>query len=251
MKPFSRRDLLWIVLLAVLMLLSPLFFRRSDDITEMPAVVKHLSEPVTQYISDVILKAEYGDSPGVCRLWKSSPTLYVEGGGEDHRKLLNDAVSHLNEVLEGTEFRLEVAWDKELSHADGPHIRVMFADRADYDDIKKREGLDIPSDVHAFFWIYWNENREITRAIVVLPVNPISNRLEHLVMEEITQSLGLSGDSQVFENSLFYENKSRRAYGTAVRLSPLDQKLLHFAYTHLKPNMGPGDVAIPLLNHWN
>jgi hypothetical protein len=72
--------------------------------------------------------------------------------------------------------------------------------------------------------------------------------MRHTALEEITQSLGLANDSPAFRDSIFYE--LRDDYGSAEQLSPLDKRLIHFFYNHVRPGDRGDQFHAAWERHW-
>jgi hypothetical protein len=76
-------------------------------------------------------------------------------------------------------------------------------------------------------------------------------RLNHFVLEEVTQALGFPGDSKRFEKSVFYEDASKNRYGRATNLSKLDKRLIEFHYTHNRVGQTPLETGLKMAKHWD
>jgi hypothetical protein len=97
----------------------------------------------------------------------------------------------------------------------------------------------------------WNSDYEIEKATVLIASDKLSGRrLQHFVLEELTQSLGLAGDSNRFEDSVFFENSPEKKYGSAVEFSTLDRQLIRFLYEHVPAGTPPVELGVLLERHW-
>lgn len=195
----------------------------------------------------VLLGSEFGGSGKLCSRWTKSPRLSVFGGTQQHRRVIEDTVAHLNETLAKTPIkRIELI----KPNAEGAEIRVYFARLSEFNDLAKRHHFGYPAGNFGYFYTFWNGRHEMRSAIVMLATDRLTgNNLRHYALEEITQSLGLANDSPEFSDSIFFENGSN--FGNAISLSSRDQKLLRIFYNHIKPGGRRTDIREAVRKYWN
>jgi len=240
----------WLTLTILVLAVGSILFTQRPRPAEQ-ILGQFLPRNEAQFVADVVLRTELGDPSRVCHRWVQSPSVYVANATPSQEQLVGDVLSQLNTVLEGTGFRLKNELGKPFPTDDAqPRIEVTFARQRDFAQIAVQENIDVPSDSQAFFWMYWNSRAEITRGRVVLPSERTLDDLRHLALEEITQVLGLPGDSAVFKNSVFYELPRASAWGTATTLSSLDRRLLRFLYKCGAPNMNATQLAAAIDRDW-
>ena len=111
-----------------------------------------------------------------------------------------------------------------------PDIEVFFAPLATLPTY-------IPEYVEGnwgFFYISWDDNKRITHCKVAVATDVTSHQeRQHLIREEVTQSLGLINDSWLYSGSIFYQG-----WTTTTAYAPIDRALIEMLYrTEVQPGM--------------
>ena len=203
-------------------------------------------EKVRQWAEQILLNAEYGDKNNVCRRWVRTPRLSVFGASSVENKVVTEVVTHLNETLANTSIKKLMVVKPHDTSAD---LCIYFAPVKEFPALAKKHGFRYEPGNVGYFWTFWNTRYEIYKAFVLIaPDNLPGKYLRHFVLEEITQSLGLSNDSPLFPDSIFYANKKNG--GKAQELSSLDKKLLVLFYQHVKPGTKTEALRATLKKHW-
>lgn len=96
------------------------------------------------------------------------------------------------------------------------------------------------------------EHHRLVREIVsrlnhVLAGTPIQ-RIRHFAFEEITQSLGLPGDSMRFRDSLFYSGDFEK--GDPVTITDRDARLVRLLYQNIRDGASRKRVIEAVTDHW-
>ena len=199
----------------------------------------------SEWIQKVLLGPEFGGTGAVCSKWTKPPSVSVHGGTPDQQRLITFAVGHLNRTLEGTKLG-KLTMRPPDSEAD---IYVYFAPLEKMPELARRLKFRYVEGNWGYFWTFWGRRNEISRAYVLLANDMLKGEaLQHFALEELTQALGLSNDSPVFRDSIFYAEGDNG--GNAQRLSALDQKLLAFFYNHVTPGMNGAELREALEKHW-
>ncbi len=68
-----------------------------------------------------------------------------------------------------------------------------------------RYGFEVLSGQNAMIWTFWNDRYEIIKGMALLPNDAASQILLHYAIEELTQCLGIPGDSNLYQDSVFCE----------------------------------------------
>ena len=98
-----------------------------------------------------------------------------------------------------------------------------------------------------FFWVTWNEVGWIQHANILLSTEITQGFRDHLLREELTQSLGLMNDSARFSDSIFYSGES---YGTFYL--PIDRQVVTMLYQEaIQPNLTRDEVKKVLGSKFN
>jgi len=210
------------------------------------AVAAQPDADVVRWAEQVLLGPEYGGQEKVCSRWVASPRLSVFGASAQEEKVVAEVVAHLNETLARTRIgRIRMV----ASNDPRAEIRVYFAPISQFPTIAQQHGFRYFQGNLGYFWTFWNGRHEIYRAIVLLASDRLQGqKLRHFALEEITQSLGLSNDSPVFPDSVFFAKGGDG--GAAQTLSDSDKRLLALFYNHIWPGMGPASVRAALMRYW-
>ena len=206
-----------------------------------------IDKDVMQFIGDVIVRTEFGPrNIDFVKRWTKSPTLSTFGPGDQHPKKVKNAVDQINALLP-KDLQVIVLEPGD----DSADIKVYFDTRENFPDIAKEHDFTVPKGCVAYFQHWWNGRRELNRAVVLIPTDDeFSRRRQHIVLEEITQSLGAGGDSDRFKNSVFYEKLEKKEYGHAAKFHQLDKQLIRFLYQHVPPGASGLEVGYLLAKHW-
>ncbi|MFK7769387.1 MAG: DUF2927 domain-containing protein [Mariniblastus sp.] len=206
-----------------------------------------IDREVLKYVGDVIVRAEFGkrNSDHVKR-WAKPPTLSTFGAGEQYPKKVKIAVDQINELLP---ISLQITMlEPEDSSA---NIKVFFDAKENYASIGRTHNFIVPGRCVAYFHHWWDEKNELTHSVILIPTDKKYNRyVQHVLLEEITQSMGAGGDSNRFKDSVFYEDLGKRRYGTAKCFNALDKRLIRFLYNHVPPGADGVEVGYLLSKHW-
>ena len=202
---------------------------------------------VRRWACQVVLGAEFDEAgrkkEKIIR-WLSPPTLSIHGGDTAARAEVLAALAELNACLATTPFgRIKLI--EGGSRKAG--IIVHLCRQADFSRIAAENGFKPEAENLGMFWSFWDDNRVITRAVVLLAVDQLKGRgLRHFALEEITQSLGLANDSPEFPDSIFYADGKKG--GGAQKLSALDQALIRCLH-ELRSGDGQEELTAQLKKH--
>ena len=174
------------------------------------------------YFTEIAFGAEFGsDRDYVVKWTKSLLRVSVVGDSSlDHMALTEvlDEISSITGVL-----------NFEYSNI-APDIEVFFAPLATLPTY-------IPEYIEGnwgFFYISWDDNKRITHCKVAVATDVTSHQeRQHLIREEVTQSLGLINDSWLYSGSIFYQG-----WTTTTAYAPIDRALIEMLYrTEVRPGM--------------
>lgn len=97
-----------------------------------------------------------------------------------------------------------------------------------FDSIDKFPSIEphyVPNN-DGFFWYYWNDTNEIIRSTILIRTDSRSSLDRcHMIREELTQSMGMPGDSNIHSDSIFFDGPS-----TSVTYSNLDKAIIQSIY---------------------
>lgn len=190
------------------------------------ALAAHAADLAEQHVVDVLLHSEYGDSRNFVVRWTELPTLQAIGGTAAARGAVEDAIVELNGALSPLARRLELV-------EFGAEVQIYLTTSDAMPALAEANGFRFVPGNEAFFWVFWDERGAIYRGTVLVAEDLVGPRLRHVVLEELTQCLGMLEDSPLFPDSVVYESPTAR--GDATELSDLDRRMLLLLYTRLEP----------------
>ena len=211
MKPKLRLLGLVFVLSAVLLLTSGCNIRSVSDATSQMAeetavtatptapplatpAAAYTPEQFREYFYEIALGTEFYAQTENIRKWSEPMTLEVAGSPTaTDTATLNQVISEIRQITGG---RMTI----NLVPSNG-NAKITFAP---LDELKKYEPHIMP-DNWGFFYVNWDGNFQITKANIVIATDkPTQLERNHLIREELTQSLGLMQDSDKYSDSIFY-----------------------------------------------
>lgn len=210
-----------------------LFFSHS------PEADLYMRKHLIDYFQSIALVTEYGNSLPILKKWTQPMSIYVSGQLEPVLMTeLEEIIAELNPLFTDG-FRMEIVTDSLLAN-----YHIFLGDKATYSKM-------YPSTAHllreneGLFTYYLNDDYSIESGHMFVEVQELSLRFQkHILREELTQSLGLPNDIDIYVNSIFYKKWSDvQAY------SQLDIEVIRLLY-HPKmiPNLGLGSVRSTLEN---
>ena len=185
------------------------------------ATVKSWAERVT-------LGPEFGGEGEICARWIRSPTLSVIRTSAEGQVLLGELLPLLSSLIAPLSIRQIEDGDEDAS------IEVYFTERQDFEGIAEAKNFHYVDGNSGYVHTFWTRRHEIYKAVVLLATDQLrGSHLRHFTFEEVTQSLGVSNDSPLFTDSIFFASGADG--GNASTLSPLDRELVRFFYSHVSP----------------
>ncbi|HHT93690.1 MAG TPA: DUF2927 domain-containing protein [Clostridia bacterium] len=193
------------------------------------------SESVVDYFLEIALECEYGDGSGVIKKWKMPINIYVMGNftREDY-EVIKGHVDYLNSI-EGIP---RVKLVRDMNEA---NVYVNFITQWEMS-----QKVCVDEIVWGFVRCFWNERYEITNAEILIVYDRTNQcQRHHVILEEMTQMLGLLNDSDLHEDSIFYNG-----YSENTRLSRIDELVIRILYNSGVKSGMRGDDARPVVSNW-
>lgn len=183
-------------------------------------VFEQYSNEEIQYFFEISLGSEYGDDVEVIKKWMTSPKIKVLGDPNEKDLIaLNKVINELNSV---TGLNMQFT---ETNH----NLAIYFIPEKEFKSVLQQYQ---PVN-YGYFWTWWDSRHEIYKATILVSTSGITQlEREHLIREELTQSLGLMNDSNKFQDSIF-----QLAWTDTISFSPMDVKIIEMLY---KPEIKPG-----------
>ncbi len=168
-----------------------------------------------EYFYEIALGTEFYSDVDKIRKWAEPMTLEVAGSPTAaDTATLQRVCAEINEITGGKmTIRLVPG---------GGNAKITFAP---LDQLKNHEPKILP-DNWGFFHARWDENFHLSQAnIVIASDKPTQAERNHLIREELTQSLGLMQDSDKYADSIFYA-----PWTETQNFSALDQAVIRQLY---------------------
>ncbi|MBG71126.1 MAG: hypothetical protein CMN06_13675 [Roseibacillus sp.] len=203
-------------------------------------------EKAFAYLREVLLNKEFGAGSGSIVRWIESPDVVLVEGSESSRAVLNRVTKQLNDALEGTPTKLESVIESKRDR----RIEVFMVPGSRFRAIGRTRGFKVQGKQDGYVWVFWDTRKKfIQRATVMVAVDRIDgDLLEHVLLEELTQSLGPLGDTTILPESVMFQRGSN--HGRASKLSDWDCRMLKLLYGHLKPGDEEAEVREAYHRFW-
>lgn len=202
---------------------------------------------VIRYFKDVALGFEFGNSAEVTRKWEVSMRIFVNGTPTMANRLtLEQAVQDINQ-LASDGFSIEIVDDPLRSNC-----YIFFGSGLDFLEIFPDEENNVFAFTRGYFRVWWNNSNVIQKARIIINPNLLTpTQQKSVILEEITQSIGLTNDSPLQPDSVFYETPNDAGY--APEYAHIDRELIRLLY-HPKMTVGldanqAGEVLQDILNN--
>ena len=156
-----------------------------------------------EYFEEIALKAEFDGNTNETIKWNKPILLYVLKN-KAYEKQMNAISRTINEINElATDgFKIELTEDKTRKNAT---LFLLSRDKVEELDSHFLEGID--GDFAGLSEAIYNWQNHITSAKIFIDIEESINVQESVILEEITQSIGLMNDSEKYPNSIFYEKQ--------------------------------------------
>jgi hypothetical protein len=185
---------------------------------------------VISYFKEVCLGAGFGNISDVTRKWRNNMKIYVSGHPDkDLKKELNSIVKELNQLTSISDFTISFIADSTSSNA-----YLFFGAGKEFAEMVPSAKPYIHGN-YGLFFVKFNSAQEITNANIYVDIFRAKNQKErnHLLREELTQSLGCMKDSPRYTNSIF-----QSSYQTKVtEYAKIDKQVIRLLYN---PKMKTG-----------
>ena len=111
-----------------------------------------------------------------------------------------------------------------------PNVEIYFAPESQFLSIEPNY---VPTNL-GFFYMWWDQSNAIIKARILIDTARVTQQeRQHLLREELTQSLGLARDSWKYPNSIFYQG-----WTATQQYTPIDRNLVKLLYERqLRPGL--------------
>ena len=172
------------------------------------------------YFKEIALGFEFGGAAEITRRWETNMKIYV--GGVKKPLLINELYKVIYEVneLASTGFMMSVVEDSSQSNyylylGSGKEYGILFP--SSQSQINSNLGL---------FNINWDSQNNLFKGRMYVDIyKPDKYAQQHLLREELTQSLGLGKDSYKYPESIFQQN-----WTLTTEYAEIDNELIRLLY---------------------
>ena len=165
------------------------------------------------YFLDIALGFEFGGAPRIVRKWRSDVRLRVNGGPSvTDNQTMTQVIEDINALTSTVDI---------VSVVDAPMIEVHFVPERQFASILPNW---VPGNV-GFFAVAFDAQQYINRAVVLISTDINQDLRNHLIREEVTQSLGLGRDSPSHPESAFYSQ-----FSLTTTFAPIDEAIVELLY---------------------
>lgn len=187
--------------------------------------VNYTQEDV-DYFEAVAFGSEYGSSDTGLTKWDEDIRVKIIGSPTpEDQEMVNYTISELDDYIDGLTITLD---------SDNPNMEIYFVPGSEFSEI-------LPSYVpgnDGFYYIWWDSNKEIYRSVILINTEIDQTSRSHLIIHEITQSMGLGIDSPMYPESIFNELPSQ-----TTRYAEIDKAVIKMLYQRsLKAGMSKEEV---------
>lgn len=194
------------------------------------------------HVLSVLTSNEYGSRRRYTVRWADSPSMAIIGGSDAHRQLTIALAAELSEIIAPLAISI-------VAEPDQADIRLYFDDRAALAEIARAEGFEFVPGNAGLFWGWWDDRGRLSRMVILIQDRWGADDpfMQHLLLEEMTQSLGLMNDSPRFPESVVYETPSTS--GSTTALGDLDTRTIALLYS-LRPGARKWRVKRAIRRDW-
>ena len=198
------------------------------------------------FVRQVLLTSEYGHNNERISRWKQSPRYRLFVRFDEHRDAAKKVEREINRVLRQANWRISIKENE--SRADGV-VAVVSADSFKRMLLAAQCSVP-PHDNAGLACVKVDPEGEGIGDVLVLVDEGLKQDLfKSVLLEEVFQSLGVTNDQALAEESLIYESK--QSMTTWSDLAIIDKKVLIFLYKYLEPGDDEATVRRKFDAHWH
>ena len=175
-----------LVLISILITVSSC--SKDDDNAGLPESELSMHEiNVIDYFKNVALGFEFGDASRITRKWNSELKIFV--GGEPTDELIDELEKIKTEINELVTDGFTMTIVNDSSQA---NYFICFGTGTDYAQFYSSQ-VDLVTSKFGLFSVFWNNQNQLTSGHMYVDIARTNlTEQQHLLREELTQSLGLS-----------------------------------------------------------
>lgn len=200
-----------------------------------PSPYGNYSEEAVNYFLKIGLCPEFGTCKRpLVKKWTSDVRIKIHGNYNDRDEEELDSIIHELSELTGLSIK-KVTKDA--------NINIYYTAQSKFKEYISQYNEDDPQD--GLFAVFPDANHVYYKAVICIEDRLDQLRKLHLLREELTQSLGLPNDSELYSNSVFQQNPQYKP----TEYSNLDREVIRLLYDrNIHPGMGAEEVKGALTN---
>lgn len=159
----------------------------------------YTNEEILEYFKEVALKIEYGNQNNSVKKWNTPIYYYLdENAKEEDQKHIQLLIEKLNEIP-----TLPLFIKSSLEEA---NLVIHFTSSDTLYKIRKLPGIE------GYCHFEYDKNNILRKSEITISSDLELETRKSVITEEIVQALGLTNDSEKYENSIFYQYASNLIY---------------------------------------
>jgi hypothetical protein len=179
------------------------------------------NESVVSYFKEIALGFEFGNASQITRRWEHDMKIFI--GGQPTAELLAETNRIADEIndLSTTGFQIELVSDTLQSN-----FYIYYGSGDSYASIFPSQSSLVASN-WGLFTIFWDGSQKLIKGYMYVDIFRANlTEQKHLLREELTQSLGLAKDSNLYPESIFQQSFSTKT----TEYAPIDRDLVRLLY---------------------
>lgn len=185
-------------------------------------------EELIGFFNEICLGYEYGNSKKVTRKWKEPLKLFIvkDSVYKEQVEFINRTINTINKLIDN-EFYISTTNDS--INANG-HLFLCSHDKIKlfpkpYNELFKHTN----KETFGYVGIKNNKDYYINKTSIFINTTKSLKNQKSTIIEEITQSLGLGNDTEIYYDSMFYQYKPLQNWVT-LEYSEMDKKIIQLLY---------------------
>lgn len=202
-----------------------------------------------RWIMEVLSSAEGGSRKLLVARWTKPVVVVAQNGTDVQRRVLGQAIAEISDALNGAHSISLATNGTDLART--AQIHVYFAPQKDWPALGRQWGIPMAlpeNGLDGVHFVRWNAKAELESSIIIIGAGLTGEMLQHTMLEELFQAMGIRNDSAFFPDSIVYESGDDT--GGLTRLSERDKKLIRFLYQHVPTDTRPAALAGLIDEHW-
>lgn len=221
------RTIYFIVSMVLISFLGHHYYRYQFD--KKVIFVDKSKEDLISFFNEICLGYEYGNGQKVIRKWKEPLRLFIvkDSGYNEQVKFIDNTISNINKLVDNSFY---IAITEDSINANG-HLFLCSQDQLKlYSMPNKSLFGNLEENIFGYVNVKTDMDYYITKASIFINTTKPLKFQKSTIIEEITQSLGLGNDTDIYLDSMFYQYKPLQNWAT-LKYSEFDEKIIQLLYS--------------------